>query len=657
MNLRTHEIGSKIFKWVVTILVLVAVSGVSSCEQANGNNTKKPNTPVVPVVVRFDDSTIEVYKAGGSQIHPGDILPEGTRIGFELLKPPAGQQVDKWTINSKRLPDNGYTIVAADAVEDAGQKVIEITYTLKPAASVIVRFDENIINVNIEDTDDVIHNGDTVYEGRRLWLTLKNAPAGKQVDKWKINSKELKHRSYTINAADAVENAGQKVIEITYTLKPAEAIVMQFDESTIKVVIEDNGAIHNGDTVYEGRRIFLTLKNPPAGQQVNKWKINSKELRYRSYTVNIADAIENAGQKVIEITCTLKPAEGIVVRFDKNTIKVYKTGGIEIHSGDTLYEGTWIGFELKNSPPGQQVDKWTINSKRLPGDGYTIVAVDAVDDAGQKVIEITCTLKPAEGVVVLFDKTTIEVYKTGGSPIHSGDTVYEGMWIGFDFINPPAGKQIDKWEINSKKLRDNGYTVVVTDAIEKSGKKTIEITYTLKSAAPVVVRFDETTINVNIEDTDDVIHNGDTVYEGRRLWLTLKKAPAGKQVDKWEVNAKKLNHRSYTVNAADAVENAGQKVIEITCSLKSAEAVTVQFDESTIRVRMESNGEIHNGDTVYEGRRIFLTLRNPPAGQQIDKWKVNAKELNHRNYTVNATDAIEKSGKKTIEITYTLKPL
>ena len=411
MNLRTHEIGSKIFKWAVTVLVLVAVSGVSSCKQANGNNTKKPNTPVVPVVVRFDDSTIEVYKAGGSQIHPGDILLEGTRIGFELLKPPAGQQVDKWAINSKRLPDNGYMIVAADAVDDAGQKVIEITYTLKPA----------------------------------------------------------------------------------------EAIVMQFDESTIKVVIEGNGAIHNGDTVYEGRRIFLTLKNPPAGQQVNKWKINSKELRYRSYTVNIADAIENAGQKVIEITCTLKPAEGIVVRFDKNTIKVYKTGGIEIHSGDTLYEGTWIGFELKNSPHGQQVDKWTINSKRLPGDGYTIVAVDAVDDAGQKVIEITCTLKPAAPVVVRFDENTIEVYKTGGTEIHSGDTLYEGTWIGFELKNSPHGQQVDKWEINSKRLPDNGYTIVVTDAVDDAGQKVIKITCTLKPAEGIVVRFDESTIKVVIE--------------------------------------------------------------------------------------------------------------------------------------------------------------
>ena len=129
MNLNISEINGKFFKWAAIALVLVAVLGVSSCEQANGNNTKKPNTSVV---VRFDDSTIEVYKAGGSQIHPGDILPEGTRIGFELLKPPAGQQVDKWEINSKRLLDDGYTIVATDAVEDAGKKTIVITYTLKP---------------------------------------------------------------------------------------------------------------------------------------------------------------------------------------------------------------------------------------------------------------------------------------------------------------------------------------------------------------------------------------------------------------------------------------------------------------------------------------------------------------------------------------------
>ena len=656
MNLRTHEIGTKIFKWAVTVLVLVAVSGVSSCEQANGNNTKKPNTPVVPVVVRFDDSAIEVYKAGDSQIHPGDILPDGTRIGFELLKPPAGQQVDKWAINSKRLSDNGYTIVAADAVENAGQKVIEITYTLKPAASVIVRFDENIINVNIEDTDDVIHNGDTVYEGRRLWLTLKNAPAGKQVDKWKINSKELKHRSYTINAADAVENAGQKVIEITYTLKPAEAIVMQFDDSTIKVVIEGNGAIHNGDTVYEGRRIFLTLKNPPAGQQVNKWKINSKELRYRNYTVNAADAIENAGQKVIEITCTLKPAEGVVVLFDKTTIEVYKTGGSPIHSGDTVYEGMWIGFDFINPPAGKQIDKWEINSKKLRDNGYTVVVTDAIEKSGKKTIEITYTLKSAAPVVVRFDENTIEVYKTGGTEIHSGDTLYEGTWIGFELLKPPAGQQVDKWTINSKRLPDNGYTIVAADAVENAGQKIIEITCTLKPAEGIVVRFDESTIKVVFEG-NGAIHNGDTVYEGRRIFLTLKNPPAGQQVNKWKINTKELRYRSYTVNAADAVDDAGQKVIKITCTLKPAEGIVVRFDDSTIKVVIEGNGEIHNGDTVYEGCRIFLTLRNPPAGQQIDKWKVNAKELNHRNYTINATDAIEKSGKKTIEITYTLKPL
>ena len=61
MNLNISEINGKFFKWAVTVLVLVAALGVSSCEQANGNNTKKP---AAPVVVRFDENTIEVYKAG-----------------------------------------------------------------------------------------------------------------------------------------------------------------------------------------------------------------------------------------------------------------------------------------------------------------------------------------------------------------------------------------------------------------------------------------------------------------------------------------------------------------------------------------------------------------------------------------------------------------
>lgn len=71
MNLNISEINGKFFKWAATVLILVAVLGVSSCEQANGNNTKKPNRPAAPVIVRFDENTIEVYKAGGVKFIQG----------------------------------------------------------------------------------------------------------------------------------------------------------------------------------------------------------------------------------------------------------------------------------------------------------------------------------------------------------------------------------------------------------------------------------------------------------------------------------------------------------------------------------------------------------------------------------------------------------
>lgn len=71
MNLNISEINGKFFKWAATVLILVAVLGVSSCEQANGNNTKKPNRPAAPVIVRFDENTIEVYKAGESNSSRG----------------------------------------------------------------------------------------------------------------------------------------------------------------------------------------------------------------------------------------------------------------------------------------------------------------------------------------------------------------------------------------------------------------------------------------------------------------------------------------------------------------------------------------------------------------------------------------------------------
>ena len=85
------------------------------------------------------------------------------------------------------------------------------------AERIVVKFDETHINVGLNGT--FIPTGHTVYEGGRLSFRTKNLPAGQQVDKWKVNGKEIQHTWYTVNVADAVDDGTQKVITVTYTLK------------------------------------------------------------------------------------------------------------------------------------------------------------------------------------------------------------------------------------------------------------------------------------------------------------------------------------------------------------------------------------------------------------------------------------------------------
>ncbi|MFC2420611.1 MAG: hypothetical protein ACFNOL_06005, partial [Treponema maltophilum] len=126
-----------------------------------------------------------------------------------------------------------------------------------------------------------------------------------QVDKWRVNTKELKSRFYTINVSDAVDDGTQKVITVTYTTKAAEAVVVKFDETHINVGL--NGTfIPTGHTVYEGGQLSFSAKNLPAGQQVDKWRVNTKELKSRFYTINVSDAVDEGTQKVITVTYTLK---------------------------------------------------------------------------------------------------------------------------------------------------------------------------------------------------------------------------------------------------------------------------------------------------------------------------------------------------------------
>ena len=286
------------------LIIFTAVFMLTGCPNAFGGGGSAEN-----IIIKYDTERISVYMQGTNNtwdvISPNTKVYAGRQLSFNIKNLPAGQQVDKWKVNGTEIPYNWYIVNLSDAVDEGTQKAITVTYTTKAAEAVVVKFDANTITV--WGNEQQIQMGDTVYEGWQLSFNVKNLPAGQQVDKWKVNGKEIQGNGYRINIADAVDDGTQKVITVAYTTKAAEAVVVKFDETHINVGL--NGTfIPTGHTVYEGGQLSFSAKNLPAGQQVDKWRVNTKELKSRFYTINVSDAVDDGTQKVITVTYTTKAA-------------------------------------------------------------------------------------------------------------------------------------------------------------------------------------------------------------------------------------------------------------------------------------------------------------------------------------------------------------
>ena len=514
----------------------------------------------------------------------------------------------------------------------------DMTYTAQWQASysvvVSIKYDSSTIKVfakNSADKWQVIPSGSEVAAGKKLLFGAVNLPSGQQVDKWKVNTKELNGNIYTVNAGDAADEGGQKVITVTYTTKPAEPITVRFDESKIQIDKGNHISVHNGDTVYEGDWLLLQATNIPPGHLVDKWKINTIESYSGEYKVNAADAIDEGGQKVIEITYTTKPAVSVTVRFNESEIEVEKGPHDPMHNGDAVYEGTKLRFTAKNIPLGQQVDKWKVNTKEFNGNIYTVNAGDATDEGGQKVITVTYTTKPVTPIVIRFNESIIRIHKfshSGTGEIHDGDTVYDAdrPRLSFAAISIPEGQQIDKWKVNTKVLEWGYYEVHADDAIDEGGQKVIRVTYTTKPGInPIIVKFDPTLVHVFDRMSSMGLQSGQTVYEGAKLDFRIHSSISG-TINKWFVNAKGLeNYQPYTVNPSDAVYENGQKVIRIRFTVENPKTLTVQFNSSEVECKVFDGTAATPVSSGYQGPAYTYVILKAiiPSGKQVKYWKVN----------------------------------
>ena len=408
-------------------------------------------------------------------------------------------------------------------------------------SSITVRFDETTIKVAAKGDDGDFHyisTGTAVSEGKSLRFFSKNLPSDKQVDKWKVNTKELDSNNYTVNAADAVDEGSDKVITVAYTLKQALPVIVQFDETTIRVLVDDDGGFYyiSTDTaVSEGKSLLFFSKNLPPGKQIDKWKVNTKELDSDSYKVNAADAVDNGSNKVITVSYTLKEALPVIVRFNDSEIKVKKKNAGDINNGDTVYEGAWLYFYAKNLPSDQQLTGWKVNEKVRNSYSYKVDAADAVDNGSNKVITVTYTAQTGVNpVFVVFDSRLVTVYDPLSGLLESGNRVYEGTNL--VVFTPDTGEEYLTF-VNAKKLTGSSYTVNAADAIDEGGQKVIRIWLTVPNPKTLTVQFNSADIECKTFDGTAItpISPG---YKGPAYTYVMLKAktPMGKSVKHWEIN-------------------------------------------------------------------------------------------------------------------------
>lgn len=207
------------------LAILFSLVLFSSCD-----NTARQYYLTEKVILKFDERLIKVVEFLGWDKHRKMILKtisSGDKIdAFAEIHTIArgiedGYKLDKWKINGREYRGL-FRIEQEDPIDENGEWVVNLSYTICKARPVMIKFnDANIIvKKNVVDSSYTeISTGEDVDEERHIRFYAKNLPNGKEIDKWFVNDKENEDSIYKVKIKDAIEEDGKKVINVTYTLK------------------------------------------------------------------------------------------------------------------------------------------------------------------------------------------------------------------------------------------------------------------------------------------------------------------------------------------------------------------------------------------------------------------------------------------------------
>lgn len=639
-------------------------------------NVSFDTTSSEKMVVKFSDDISCKDSISYMKKFSGDEVTEGQKLDFSasLLD---GEACEGWYINGFEFPPSPvfqFVVVMKNAKLEDGVATFNVSFKKSKATNFIVRFDDNAIRA-VDSNKKGVFNDDVVSNSDVITFTA-NIENAKAIDAWFVGDTKQKEQTsrifvYTPNENDAVVEGSNKIITIKCEKRTSQKIRIDFNKDDIYT----SSSIESGTMVDEGTFIIFNSKFT-ANSYAPTWYINDKVQPRQSlggdsyydnfiqtfkYTVDIKDAIDDAGVKVIKVSYkTQNTGKQITLKFPDDVQVIIPgvgnvSSGTQVSCGEDLGIQAKYGFEGENSNQKVALESWFINGKKV---GYPKVFINPtifstggsalayiykvveedVDENG--VINITYTTHERKDISIEFDSSSILAFKgsaTAKIPITSGTLIKEDTFLSFQKIDNDEYFD-ENFYFNGKKwetiLSSDLYLLNAKDAVEENGIYVLRVTAKTRPKKQVKVVWNDPNMTCRIRRSS--ITSGQTVAEGSNLIFEYKLTDTSKIIRGFFTDGKDDSHILARNGSTDKVEGCFVKVLLEYCKKEGGEYVLhprFQIDTKemvTIKVGSAITcTNVDNGSSVTDGMQVLegTTLRFQASAAEVHKWIVGIKEI------------------------------
>ena len=421
----------------------------------------------------------------------------------------------------------------------------------------------------------------------------------------------------TLNAETTVAATFERAWQTTFNSESANG--------TLSAQIKDGITLRSGDIVREGTTIIYTAQ-PDSGFYLLKWggacadqlAAAPGERGLPKTCELIADATRKVGatfERAWQTTFNSQPPNG--------TLSARVKGGVTLHSGDIVREGTTVIYTALPDP-GHYLLNWTGHCKKTPAAAPSehglpkeceLIADEArqVGAAFARAGEITFNPKPPNGA--------LSAQVQDGKTLRPNDVVREGTTVIFT-AQPDPGHYLLEWTDDCEDEPDaEPYERGLSKTCELSATPLTQVGATFKRAWQTT--FDSQPPNgaLSAETTDgETLQSSDIAQERTTIIFTAQPDP-GFYLSEWGGNC-------VGQPAADPRERGLPQTCQLTLTAETTVAATFerawettfnQPDNGTLSAAVKDGKPLRSGDIVQQGTTIIYTAQ-PDPGHYLLEW-------------------------------------